>query len=808
MANSSLVDQKPMPSRIAVAIALAIGAASNTYAAPELEEILVTAQKREQNLQQVPIAVTAMTQEMLQVNQVVTVTDLSSLAPGLTVRPAAGGSNLASFTMRGVTSYGVVPGSDKQVSIYLDGVYISSPRASIFALPDIAQLEVLRGPQGTLFGRNSTAGAVSVTTRDPSGEFGFVQELTTGSRDLRRSRTSLDLPAWGGLRVYGSFVKFEQDGDVKNLGAGTTWDRSSFGQSSFTSPEYLGSKDTESWFLAAQYDFSDNFTLTYKYDRSTEDGTAEAVVPFSIVPPLAGDFSFLLDEWIANSGGMQNLPLYPDVKRQDKVNNFFNGPLEQEIEGHNLRVVWDISDNLRLTNIASYREAYEATTTHLDGVGGLIAGGFITNFYYGGPSPPFGQYLPVYPDGEVATPGAAGCLLCFQIEVDAEQWSDEVFVNYEAESFSLTAGLIYFESEDRSGGPEGAANNISFFPIVDFEILPPNIATPESVSYNDADSTAAYAQIEYHLTDQIDLVGGARITKDNKSGTFVSTTPGSPYPFDYSDTKPNFLVGVNYQHSEDIMVYAKASTAFVSGGAIGGVEFEPEEATSYEAGLKADFLDNRLRTNVSLYDVTYEHPQTAQGGRTIGRPELGTVVVDQGGDIETWGVEFEGSYLPIDSLTLSFSAGYQDITYNDVNPILWPANFVTKSSEFLPGLSPEWTANIAANYQSQPLFDTTTYVAFNVSGNWRDKMRLHPNPNAGRFIPNYDDMEYSEAGWVVNARLALLDIDLAPMKGEVAVWGRNLTDNDDPIYALLFGFSNSGNFLESRSFGADFIVRY
>ena len=111
-----------------------------------LEEIIVTAQKREQSVQDVPIAVTAVSEESLKANRIFTVNDLSSIAPGVTVRPSAGGVSVPSFTIRGQNSFGVVAGSDKQVSIYLDGVYISSPRGSIFDLPDVSRLEVLRGP--------------------------------------------------------------------------------------------------------------------------------------------------------------------------------------------------------------------------------------------------------------------------------------------------------------------------------------------------------------------------------------------------------------------------------------------------------------------------------------------------------------------------------------------------------------------------------------------------------------------------------------------------------------------------------------
>ncbi|MCB2064825.1 MAG: TonB-dependent receptor plug domain-containing protein, partial [Novosphingobium sp.] len=114
-----------------------------------LQEIIVTAQKREQSLQDVPIAVTAVAGESLAANRITNVVDLSAIAPGVTVRPSIGSSSIPSFTIRGAVSYGVVPGSDKQVSMYIDGVYLSSPRGGVFDLPNVERIEMLRGPQGT-----------------------------------------------------------------------------------------------------------------------------------------------------------------------------------------------------------------------------------------------------------------------------------------------------------------------------------------------------------------------------------------------------------------------------------------------------------------------------------------------------------------------------------------------------------------------------------------------------------------------------------------------------------------------------------
>src|SRR6185503_5369520 len=136
------------------------------------------------------------------------------------VKPSAGGISTPSFTIRGQVSFGVVAGSDKQVSIYIDGVYISSPRGSIFQLPDIQRLEVLRGPQGTLFGRNATAGAVSITTRDPSGEAHLKVEGTYGNLDQYRFRMTADTPQVGPFSAFFSYVRNYRRGEIENSFAG------------------------------------------------------------------------------------------------------------------------------------------------------------------------------------------------------------------------------------------------------------------------------------------------------------------------------------------------------------------------------------------------------------------------------------------------------------------------------------------------------------------------------------------------------------------------------------------------------------
>ena len=180
--------------------------------------------------------------------------------------------------MRGQDSFGVVAGSDKQVSIYLDGVYISSPRGSIFDLPDIQRLEVLRGPQGTLFGRNATAGAVSVTTRDPTGDARVELEGTYGNYDAYRVRATVETPQSGRSAPMFSYVRNYRRGEIRNAGAGTGLGplasrRPAIGRA--VSPRWLGTVDSYSYFAAVKFEPSDNFKMVYKFDRNDDNGTPE-----------------------------------------------------------------------------------------------------------------------------------------------------------------------------------------------------------------------------------------------------------------------------------------------------------------------------------------------------------------------------------------------------------------------------------------------------------------------------------------------------------------------------------------------------
>ncbi len=780
---------------VSTLIGAALLSAYGPWHAPEahgqvtaLEEIIVTAQKRAQSIQDVPIAVTALSEDVLQANRVFSIEDISGLAPNALVRPTAGGTNIPEFTVRGRTSTGLVAGADKQVSIYLDDVYIGSARGTMFQLPDITRIEVLRGPQGTLFGRSATAGAVSITTRDPDGEFGFRQDLGFGSNNHFRSRTTVDSPTWGPFSAYLSYVTEERDGDVETLASGVKWDRTAFGFGVDESPKRLRDTDTESLFIALAFEPNDSFKMTYKYDTSTDTGTPDAQVLSSVTSQLDPLFAAA-----ANADEVRSIITYPSVKRPDKVLDAYSVERDQEVFGHSLVALWEINDDFSLKNVTAYRKAEVWQPSDISGLSG------------------------------VQLPGGLGfCLVCSNAWSQGDQFSNETQLNYESDFLTLTTGLLYYEQDDKVGPPNtaGTVANQLFFPGDRGYIVN---AGNESRYFVDTESYAAYAQAEFHVTEDIDLILGYRWTADERQ-TIVRNGTRPDYNdtvFDYDDTQSTYLLGVNYALSEDILLYGKYSTGYVPGGKIGPQVFDKEEALSLELGVKADFLNGRLRSNIALFDVTYENPQNPSSGTIVANaiedfePELaaelrnyGTLIVPLGGDQESRGVELELTALPLDGLTLGMVLGYVDdkfTRFSDVNA--FSVGVPVYGGTYLPARSPEWNGNLSATYESAPLFNDA-YVFFNITGIWRDELRFDPNPARSAAVPEYGILETSDAGWMVNSRLALRQIQLGDFQAEVALWGRNLTDNDDPIYSLNLTAAVTANYMEERVYGIDFSLMF
>jgi iron complex outermembrane receptor protein len=774
----------------------------------QLEEIVVTAQKRAQSLQDVPIAVTALSEETLQANRVINVRDLSGLAPGVIVRTAAGGSALPTFSIRGAISYGVVPGSDKQVSLYLDGVYLASARGAIFDLPDVARIEVLRGPQGTLFGRNATAGAVSITTRDPTGEFSVKQEFTAGNYDHFRTRTSINLPQVGPVSAYVTYVHNYRRGDIRNAGAGQVWDRTAAGYGTATSPKWLGTQKSDSVFAAVKFEPNDTFSTVYKFDYNKAEGTPEGT-GFVGYNPAAAGIGVLIGPVLAALINNQPTPFYiaPDGKRPKIVNNSWVIPTRQKTYGHSFTSTLQLSDKTTVKNTLAYRNAYIFATSPIDGLSGLkfTQQGvipFATFQAIAGRLPP--SIIPTIAAGLQAQVGQPIVILGTQPETKSRQVSDELQLNYDSRLLTLTLGAVWFHSSERSN-PPGLPSTTSF------SIVPNGVLGlgQQGVNYNRQTSLAGYGQAEVHLTSQLDLVAGVRLTSDKKEGEFIFGLPTSltTIPFTYKKTKPNYLIGVNYKPTEDVLLYGKFSTAFVSGGSVGTISFEPETAESWEAGVKADLFAKRLRTNLSVYHVTYKHFQTAQGANNFptlpNSAVLGTIVLDQGGPVKAKGFEFEATAAPVRGLRLGGSLAYMDTKFSEVNPII----VAQAGGQYDPTYRAKWTGGLWGQYETEPLLGEARLI-LRADGLYHSKFQLAQNRN--RNVAAFKGIDFVSASWMVNARAALRDIRIGDRAtAEVAVWAKNLTQNREPTFSLAtLNLVGAANYVPARTVGVDLLFAY
>jgi iron complex outermembrane receptor protein len=768
-------------------VGAAQAAAPNTGAST-LQEVVVTAQKREQRLQDVPISVTALSQTQLVANRIENVNDLNGLAPNLTTRPSAGSTQIANYTLRGLFATGSAPGADKGVSEYIDGVYLQNPSSSIFNLADIQRIEVLKGPQGTLFGRNATGGAVSVFTRNPTGRFGFKQDFTGGNYDEFKSRTRLDLPAFGPLSATLMYTHEQRRGDVRNLGAGRVWDYSKAApgvEGLEVSPSWLGGENINAFFAAIRFAPSAKFNAVLKWDWSHDDYTPDAN-GIALVRPGA----------LAGIVALTNTPI--STTRPDAVNNWFSTPGHATNSGTNLTMDYDATDHIKLRDIVAYRYARTQANNQLDGLGGI-------------------QLAPGLPFLGIVNS---------TLEHD-NQFSNEMQFNYNASWVTFTAGWLHFDSHQSEGGPPGAANTIIFSPFPIPNAAPPvfNFVIPLARIFGDGvtqsalsvvhlRSEAIYAQPEIHLTKQLDVVFGIRETWDHKRGTDTGA-PGSPIPIIYDKSKASFLGGINYKPTDDILTYIKYSTGYVSGGFLANFAYKAETAKSWEAGIKSDWFEHRLRANLAIYTVRYGDLQQVTSGSTFhlivpSVPQTAPQVTFNLGNARATGFEFETSAKPTEHITLDGGVGYTHFKVLELQPFLGTLT-PGQPTTWYPPYRPEWTANLSGEYDTGEIVDGA-HASFRLDANFQSQSHTC---SCGSILATVSDPfgvirdTTIPDQWTLNGRIALTDFRTKyGMRGTVAIWGKNLTDNKNEVFTAYLGPFTGANYQWARTFGVDLTFEY
>lgn len=709
------------------ALALAIAAscsASITYAqgvegkALSLEEVLVTAEKREESLQETPISILAFSAEKLARFGVTDLGDISGLAPNVEITPFPISRSSLIVFMRGVGNNDSQSTQDPAVGVYIDGIYMARSIGLTSDVADLERIEVLRGPQGTLYGRNTTGGAINLITAKPSDEAGISQTVSRGNRGYWKSLTKLESGKIGDVAAKLTFMRSAHDGWVKNAGPGRNF----------------GEEDKTAGRFALRWDVNDAVSVDYAYDFSEIDGPQHFYQPISGASPN---------------------PAVPANSSRNGSGQWFGGvePSETEISGHSLIISAETSLGV-LKSITAYRELNEVTVQ----------------------------------DYDAGTPGFR-----VNVDVDQEQISQEFqLVGDYGSDINYVAGLYYF----RETGNEMESDTFGGFPLENRQII------------SESEAQAIYGQITWSpesLDHRLDLTLGGRYTADDRSADKSSITfVGGPQSASESWSNFNPSITLDYAWTDSISTYGKIVSAYKSGGfnvrsTEAGFQppFDEENIMSYELGLKSTWLDRRISFNAAAFHAEYKDMQLQQitNNATIFLTDVFNV-----GEAEIDGFEFDLMAVLVEGLTLQASYGYTDadfVEYIDQRPSQPTFGQDVSDGAVMP-YAPEQSFTVGLDYEKSLRIGV---LQASVDYSWRDE----------RYGTAFnDDLEgfFLDDNGIVNARLALSEIDLGGVNLEVAAWGRNLDSEEYKVHSISLGTYRSAYFGEPKSYGIDLTLRF
>ena len=650
-----------------------------------LEEIIVTARKREEPLQETPVAVTALTEERLEKMYATDLRDLDMVVPNTFISKISSFNNAVSVFMRGVGNSDIDSSIDPPVAIFVDGIYIPRPNNSSIDLFDVEQVEVMRGPQGTLFGRNTTAGAIQFRTKRPSGEFGTSGRITMGEYGRRDVRLSVESPLAEGISGKISVLQQKADGfyKVRILNHPNYDVPNSMGYNDVGQVHDSGGEDVFAIRPIIKFNPSDNFELTiigeYIKERSDVQPNINTSLPHQVLTRVYG---------------VPSSPFGADVR---SVETNVLGYINVDIKGVTVEAVWDLSVGT-LTSISNYRET---------------------------------EYLM---NGEVDWSTAP----MFEIlrNEPHEQQSTELRYSTDINDRThLTTGIYYFEQD--------------YFLRRDTYINTSGNFTAHIIGLTSQNHTnmAVFAQVDYQISDKLGMTIGGRYTKEEKD--FMQAPfgiqPGAKIyaDGDWSNFGPK--VGLDYQINDDAMVYVSLSRGFKSGGfnGRGGTPstlgpFDEETVDAFELGLKADWWDNTLRTNAVVFFNKYDDLQ-----RTIIRNLINCgcanpqeTVTANAASAEIKGIELEIDYIPNDNLVLGLAVAYTDAGYEDFFADLAGVGEAVDNSGLPLQRAPEWHATARFDYT----IDVSDGASVTLGGNYMYRSELN-NHTAGNPLANVGEID-------------------------------------------------------------------
>lgn len=684
-----------------------------------VDEIVVFARKRAELLEDTPLSVTALSEELLRVTGTTRLDQIQNLVPNLSIFRGISGETL-SVNIRGVGNFPTIY-FDQGVGVYVDGVYLSRNQGSVLDIVDVQQVEVLRGPQGTLFGKNTLGGAINITTVKPKDELEAFVLLRTGSFGQFDSRSTINVPIIKNkLAVRATFATFKHDGYVYNE----------------TRDEYLSSRNSLNFLGSLRYTPIDTLTIDITGNWSKAQSQPNGG-KCTYIPPQNIDDGFQaiidsIDAVVENAGGR-----FPEDYR-DECNS--TTPFRVKNDAYQLAITenvgawgnlrWDIGevpglDDLALTLRSSWREQYPAN--RLDGDGGPYPVAFTNNLGDG----PFVQMVAGPTAGDtINLGGATGEQRQIQQELQLNGSAWDGRVNF------VTGAFAFWERASTNTGLVAFPGGVLGEPPVG---LSPSLGETSTDNWD----WAIYAQGSADFTDWLSLTAGLRYTEEKKGldrtliQPFAQPPINFPMPVDFSGSNiftdwtpmaslalkaPDaWLDAMSMDHFMGYFTYAKG---FRGGGWNGGARssdqrtiepFQPETMDSFELGAKTISFDRRFTFNIAVFlekRQDQQIPQIISAEVSEFIPALPDVIVSNAAESTAKGLEIEMQGQPTDGLVFDASMGYLDAYYNDFpgtqNAVTGePLNRAGESFTFLP----KWQAHIGLQYSWEvPDFDQPLWL--------------------------------------------------------------------------------------------------
>ncbi len=789
-----------------------------------LGEIVVTATKRETNLQDTPIAIAVLGNQTLKERHVQSLYDLADGGvPSLRVATFEARQSALTIGIRGIVPLDAnQPAREQGVGIYIDGVYLGRQHGLNAGLFDVERVEVLKGPQGTLFGRNTEGGALSIVSKAPTGEFGGHASAGFGNYGAYTGDIHLNLPKIAGFSIKLDGVLQHQDATTKNPLAGQTgWNfyhRKGFRAAVRWQPvdgitndfSYDVARDANSPFYSQLLNYNPNHCAA-----GTQASQPSCALPGTAYTNLTGTVKPLMPGVVVNGDTRMKVadigvPQQPSV---DKTHGFTN------------MLKWEVSPQVELRSITAWRGV---DATQWDNSGGA-------------------HRVPV------VAPGCTGSACNFSryslSDLRQRQFSQELQAVGTFGSVDYVAGLFYFKEHVSDDAATPNSNAISGYTTAgqtsgySYIVLDPCTGSSgfgsqqgcrsiDRASEVWSKSYAAYGQLTWNATDAIHLTVGGRYTRDEKRGVLhfsrnvnYDTNPAAGvaagyHPLDKTWNRFNPMVTLAYDAGDDLHFYAKYATGYRAGGASSRTAnyqpFNPEDVKSYEIGMKSDFWDRRGRFNLAAYmmdrkdsqvDISSIQPFNGSNFNNL-------VTINAPGTTKIRGIEADLTLRPVEGLTLNASYAY---THTEIPlvPITATAGgaSTTVLQRFYIVFTPRNAASGSVDYE---LPIGQSFLRFHFDGNYSQATQA------------FDQFALkNDASLIFNGRISLADIGLGDkQKVTIGIWGRNLFNKQyvfrrdpsnslpgAPTTSVSTGSINNilgdyGNFNAPRTFGLDASLKF